>query len=106
MKHISNYINSDMLNKLLDKKLTTFSIFLVKNEIDKKFYLYFNDKLNGTEICVAEFKSYVQYQRWLTEACIMRVSCGIKEVRKVREIYKKLFNFSRDPNRKDPFRDD
>ena len=105
MKHISNYLNSDMLNKLLDKKLTTFSMFLVKDDNIKKYYLYFNDKTNGTEIRVAEFKSYTQYQRWLTEACIMRIACKPEEVKKVRAIYKNLFAFSRDPKRIDPFKE-
>lgn len=100
MKTFNNLLNSDMMNKLIDKKLTTFSLFLVKEE--KGYSLYFNDKFNGTEILIAKFKSYNQYLRWLIEASIMRVSAKDEDVKKVRQIYKKLYAFSRDDSRKNP----
>lgn len=100
VKQFSNLLNSDMMNKLIDKKLTTFSLFLVKEE--KGYSLYFNDKTNGTEILIAKFKSYNQYLRWLIEACILRVGAPDSAVKVARQIYKKLYAFSRDDSRKNP----
>lgn len=103
MKNFDNLLNSDFMNQLIDRKMKCFSLFLVKH--DKNSYsLYFNDKDFGTEICIANFKSYSQYLRWFTEAAIMRVAAKPEDVRKVRQIYKKLYAFSRDPERKDEFR--
>ena len=61
MTKFENILNSDLLNKFLDKKLKNFSLFLVKDDESKNYYLVFNDKNNPTEIRIAEFKSYNQY---------------------------------------------
>lgn len=95
-------LNSDMLNKLFDKKLSFFQIFVVKDEQKKKYSLNIKDKESTFEIQLAEFQTYRQYLRWLTEAAIMRTAASSEQVKKVRSIYKKMFFAARDPLRINP----
>lgn len=95
-------LNSDMLNKLIDSKLQQFQIFIVKDEADCKYYLHLKDKNSNYTLKLAEFKTYKQYLRWFTEAAIMRTAASPKQVKKVREIYKRLFFVARDPERINP----
>ena len=95
-------LNSDMLNRLIDKKLAVFQIFVVKDEQKKNYSLNIKDKESTFEIQLAEFKTYQQYLRWLTEAAIMRTAASSQQVKKVRSIYKKMFFAARDPLRINP----
>lgn len=104
MIKIEKFINSDLLNKFLDKKLTEFQMFLVED--NKKYKLVITDKKFPTEIVIANFASYNKYLRWLTEAAIMRAAADSRGIKQARDIYKKLFAFSRDPMRKDPFKEE
>lgn len=106
MTKFNDILNSDLLNKFLDKKLKDFSLFLVCDDEKNNYCLVFNDKKASTEIKIAEFKTYNQYLRWLTEAALMRVASDAAAVKKIRSIYNKLYSFSRDPSRKDSFQDD
>lgn len=94
-------LNSDILNRLIDKKLQVFQIFIVQDN-NKKYYLYLKDKESSFEVKLVEFKTYQQYLRWLTEAAVMRTCASSKQVKKVREIYKKMFFAARDSLRINP----
>ena len=95
-------LNSDMLNKLIDHKLEQFQVFIVKDEENVKYYLHLKDKNSDFTLKLAEFNTYKQYLRWFTEAAIMRTCASAQQVKKVRQIYKKLFFASRDPLRINP----
>lgn len=95
-------LNSDLLNKLIDKKLSVFQIFVVKDEQKKKYVLTLKDKESSFEIYLAVFNTYQQYLRWLTEAAVMRTAASSQQIKKVRSIYKKMFFASRDPLRVNP----
>lgn len=95
-------LNSDILNKLLDKKLVDFQVFVVRDEQKKNYALYLKDKHSTFEVKMVEFRSYQQYLRWLTEAVIMRTAASSQQVKKVRQIYKNLFFVARDPERINP----
>lgn len=99
-------LNSDILNKLIDTKLEQFQVFIVKDESNIKYYLHLKDKKSNFTLTIAEFNTYKQYLRWFTEAAIMRTCASSEQVKKVRNIYKKLFFAARDPSRINPLEKD
>lgn len=83
----------DLFAKNFDKKTADITLNV---SIDKKIYLQACDTLSENRVLLKCFRNNAEYSRFLLEAVILRMSVHNKDIKKVRETYKKLCNFIRE----------
>lgn len=86
------------IDKFYDSKVKDFELMLTQ---DKGFYrMYAKDNVTDEVIFLKNFVTRNDYNRFLVEAVIMRLSAKKEQVSKVRKMWKDMLYFLRDNSRK------
>lgn len=82
----------DLFAKNFDKKVADISLNVSR---DKKIYLQAVDKYSEHRVLLKCFRTDAEYNRFLIEAVMLRMSVHNKEIGHVRRMYKNLCAFIR-----------